>query len=73
MLWFRYQQGIEFKEVELHVGQKLKGFINSDTIKMVTADGQEAEQALRMVGKHATTRVVKFFGDDARFIVANWS
>lgn len=71
MLWFKYGQYRE-KELELHVGSKIRGFIDLSNVEKVSADGHEAEVALAMVGKKCNNRVVHFFGDDAKFIVANW-
>jgi hypothetical protein len=71
MLWFKYGQ-YQDREMELHVGVKIRGIIDMNQIKKVYADGHEAEKALKMVGKHSDNRVVHFFGDDAKFIVANW-
>ena len=71
MLWFKYGQ-YQDRSMELHIGLKIRGIIDSNQIKKVSADGDEAVKALKMVGKHSDNRVVHFFGDDAKFIVANW-
>ena len=56
-----------------HIGTKLT--ISPHTVSEVQADGNELERIrmycknLPMTGK----RVVKFYGDDAKFIAGNWN
>lgn len=47
---------------------------DSDSKVTVQADGHELDKCLEMTGKLLPNRRVgHFFGDDAKFIVANWS
>jgi hypothetical protein len=57
MLWFKYGP-YQDREMELHVGTKIRGIIDLNQVKKVSADGDEAEKALEMVGKKCNNRVV---------------
>ena len=45
---------------------------NPQTVLMVQADGHELEQCLAITGRPHFSRVMQFYGDDAKMIVANW-
>lgn len=55
-----------------HVGQKLN-YINPLDVRMVQADGDELEEIKNKIENIPFTvgRVQRWFGDDAKFIVAN--
>ncbi len=57
--------------IEPDNGQSYGGH-NIFLVMSVQADGDELEKCIRMTGKNPEQRVARFFGDDARFIVANW-
>lgn len=55
-------------------------YANPREVLVVQADGHELERCLSLLGMKAPTRedgkplrVVKFYGDQAKFIVGNWS
>jgi hypothetical protein len=44
MLWFKYGQ-YQDRSMELHIGLKIRGIIDSNQIKKVSADGDEIGRA----------------------------
>ena len=57
-----------------HIGENSIGSPVED-ISMVQLDGHELEyvrEQMLNVRMHKQKRVVKFYGDDAKFIAANW-
>jgi uroporphyrinogen-III synthase len=56
----------------MHIGEK-NDKENPDKVDYVQADGDELELAIALSGRpHNGKKVMWFFGDDARHIVANW-
>lgn len=61
-----------FNGHELHVQDKVPHIV-ADYVLRVQADGHELERALKLTGKPMVNRVMRFYGDDAKFIVGNWN
>ena len=67
-------------DVAEHVHVQGHAYTNPMDVLVVQADGHELERCLSLLGMKAPTRedgkllrVVEFYGDQAKFIVGNWS
>lgn len=73
-----YTAGINSRVIDLSSSQKLPVSISSIQgvyfrhVYMVTVDGECAQKALDMFGRKCKNDTVHFFGDDCKFLLANW-